>query len=138
MKLRNAMFASVGAAAIAVSAPIATPAAADPIPAAGSYSDLLEPVPDAMSRLQIHDEMAGSALPQLQTVQYWQGGDRDRWQGGDRDHHHHHNRNVRDGRWYRSHGYYWNGGGWIFRRPVDHHHHHQNNYDNGRGRGGWR
>jgi hypothetical protein len=133
MKSRIAMLAGVAAAALASSAAIASPAAADPIPHAESYADLLEPVPDAMQRLQVHDELVGAPAAQVQTVQYWRDG-RDRYDRGDRDrgryeHHHHHH----SSRWYRSHGYGWSNGGWYQGRPryEHHHHHHHNQHWNG-------
>jgi len=125
MKTNIAILVGVGAAAVAAGLPLAMPAAAQPIPSAANYAELLEPVPDAMSRLQIHDELV-SAQPGLETVQY-------RRYEGDYDHHHHHHHHhaMRSGRWYRSHGYDWNGGAWIVRQPDyydHHHHHHQQSY----------
>lgn len=101
----------IGAATVALTAGspmLVSTAAALPIPAATSYADLLEPVPNAAERLNLADSTAGFIAPQYQDQ-------------GRQAHHHHHHHHSR--RWYRSHGYVWNGGAWVM-RPVDHHHHH--------------
>ena len=105
----------IGAAAvIAVGAATASPATADPIPPAASYADLLQPVPNAMSRLNADDAARQNAPAELYQAQYNPGGPVDHHH----HHHHHHNR-----RWYMQHGYYWNGRTWMM-RPRHHHHHH--------------
>jgi hypothetical protein len=106
-----------GAAALAIAAAgsmLSATAAAEPIPRAVSYADLLEPVPDAAARLAADDAAVRSRSANLIRVQYWGGYD------GPYYHHHHHH-HVR--RWYYPNGYYWDGYEWV-RRPIYHHHHH--------------
>ena len=106
----------IGAAAvIAVGAATAAPASAEPIPAAASYADLLQPVSDAMSRLTADDAARQNAPAELYRAQYNPG--------GPVDHHHHHHHHHHNRRWYMQHGYYWNGRTWMM-RPRHHHHHH--------------
>ena len=113
----------IGAAATALTAAspmLATPATAQPIPAAVSYADLLEPVPNAMERLTEADDAArGNA--HLIPAQYQVDGPQRH------DHHHHHHHHSRS--WYRANGYVWNGGTWV-RRPIHHHHHHHHHHSN--------
>ena len=113
MTRKTTMIAGAAVAAMAAGAGASAPAAADPIPQAATYADLLQPVPDAMTRLQDAD---AQHLAGFQQAQYY----------GDRNHHHHHH-NYRSRRWYQSHGYSWYGGRWVI-RPRHHHHHHHNNY----------
>jgi hypothetical protein len=97
-------------------------ALADPVPAAASYADLLEPVPDARARLQADDAMAddkmvGNArmIPAGLNI------------GLGINLHHHHHHHHHSARWYRGHGYYWNGRFWMQGPPPPppywHHHH---------------
>lgn len=108
---------AIGAAAV-IAAGSATSAAAAPdlIPAAASYADLLQPVPQAASLLKADDTARQSEPARLFEAQYNPGGPANHHH----HHHHHHNRN-----WYLQHGYMWNGHTWV-RRPVHHHHHHHN------------
>lgn len=107
----------IGAAAVvAAGAVVAAPASADPIPAAASYADLLQPVSNAMSRLSADDTARQNAPAQLFEAQYNPGGPIDH-------HHHHHHHHHHNRRWYSQHGYIWNGRTWVL-RPRHHHHHH--------------
>lgn len=137
----------LGAAAAAFAsgpALAATPAdQSRPTLIAASYSELLEPVPNAVEQLRASNAEAASRPAELIPVQYqdprqhhhhnhdraWYMQNGYYWNGGgwvlrpvSHHHHHHHNRY-----WYRQNGYYWNGGGWVLRR-AHHHHHHHNNY----------
>lgn len=107
---------AIGAAAV-IAAGTATAAAAapDPIPAAASYADLLQPVPQAASLLKADDAGRENAPAQLFEAQYNPGGPVNH-----HHHHHHHNR-----QWYLQHGYMWNGRMWVLRPRHHHHHHHQ-------------
>jgi hypothetical protein len=106
---------------------------------AASYSELLEPIPNAVEQLRATDADSAAEAPELIPIQYinhhhhhhnrawylqngyfWNGG---RWVLRPVAHHHHHHNRA----WYRRNGYYWNGGAWVL-RPVAHHHHHQNPY----------
>ena len=113
---RNKVVIAAGAAVALASAPmagLAAPADAPAVPPAASYADLLQPIPNAVARLQVADLREAAATAQLIPAQY--------------DHHHHHY--VRhDRRWYISHGYYWFHGQWVLRPPPHHHHHHNYNY----------
>ena len=107
----------VGAAAALTAAPaLAAPAIspAEPaVPAASSYSDLLQPIPNAVERLKIADMQEDAApAPRLIQAQYHH-----------HHHHHHHNRG-----WYTSHGYVFLNGAWVLRPRNHHHHHHHNSY----------
>ncbi len=110
------MLASAGAMALCGGAVIAPMAMADPIPEAHSYADLLEPVPDARARIHADDAMA-AAQPRVMPVGINIGINL-------HDHHHHHHHNAR---WYRGHGYFWNGQVWVQGPPPPptywHHHH---------------
>ena len=97
MRTKNFMLASAAAVALTGSGLLAPVAMANPIPAAASYADLLEPVPDAAARLDADDAQAPGAA-HLIAAQYYYGN------GYHHHHHHHHSR-----RWYRARGYYWNG-----------------------------
>ncbi len=95
----------VGAAAALTAAPaLAAPATspAEPaVPAASSYSDLLQPIPNAVERLKIADMQEEAApAPRLIQAQY----------NSHHHHHHHHNRG-----WYTSHGYVFLNGFWVLR-----------------------
>jgi hypothetical protein len=85
-------------------------AAANPIPPAVSYADLLEPVPDASARLAADDAVRDQVV-RLQLAQYSD------------HHHHHHHHHHHSWQWYRDNGYYWNGGAWMVIPGYDHHHH---------------
>ena len=103
------------AAAVATGTMMSAPAqaVAQPVPVAHSYADLLMPVPDAVSRLAADDAAAPAQV-----------------MGGDdayRHHHHHHHHNRR---WYRQHGYMWDGRAWVIRQMHHHHHHHHHHNHN--------
>ena len=118
MDTKSAMLAGAAATVIAASAFIASPAAAEPIPPAASYADLLQPVPNAMERLQADDARQGEA--RMIQAQYGNG-------PYAHHHHHHHHHHYRSRRWYLNNGYVWSGGAWIV-RPVAHHHHHHHHH----------
>jgi hypothetical protein len=117
----------IGAAAVIAAGTAGTaaaaPASAEPIPAAASYADLLQPVPDAMSRLTADDAAHQNAPAKLFDAQYNPGGPY-------AHHHHHHHHHHHSRRWYFQHGYIWNGGVWVLRpvRRYHHHHHHHHHY----------
>ncbi len=90
---------SVGAAS-------AAPLQAQPIPAASSYADLLDPVPNAAERLAAVERQAEPDGARLIEAQYYPG--------VGVVHHHHHNN------YYRRH--------WRHRHWRRHHHHHHNSY----------
>lgn len=74
----------VGAAAALATAPaIAAPsnAVAPNVPAATSYAELLEPIPNAVEQLRLADSDAAARPPRLIRAQY------------DVHHHHHHHHN---------------------------------------------
>jgi len=83
------------------------------IPVAASYAELLEPMPNAMERLQLSDAQAAERPAALIPVQW-----------AAHHHHHHHTR-----RWYLSHGYMWSGGAWIVRPRAHHHYHHNHDHN---------
>jgi len=116
-----------GAAALSVAAAgamLSTTAVAEPIPRAMSYADLLEPVPDAMSRLAVDDAAAQSRPAKLIQAQYWGGYGRPYYH-----HHHHHHHHHR---WIHPYGWYWDGFGWAprpyYHRYYHHHHHHHQHH----------
>jgi hypothetical protein len=97
---------SLGVAA-AISALVALPAAAEPaaapaVPQAQSYSELLEPIPNAVERLRLADAQEAPRA-RLIEAQYYPA---------PADHHHHHHHWRRHRRHYHHH----------------HHHHHHSNY----------
>ena len=108
----------VGAAAALTASPAlvgssTVQAAPSPLVAA-SYSELLEPIPNAVERLRTYDAEAAARPARLIPAQY------------NRHHHHHHHHHNRH--WYRTHGYSWLNGAWVLApRPHHHHHHHHNN-----------
>jgi hypothetical protein len=103
----------VGAAAALAAGPaLATPPATAATPVASSYAELLQPIPNAVERLQASDAEMAAAPAQLIPAQY-------------AVHHHHHHHHAR--RWYMQHGYSWYGGAWVIRPRVHHHHHHHQN-----------
>jgi hypothetical protein len=105
----------LGAAAAALaSGPALAASPADqgrPTLVAASYSELLEPIPNAVEQLRASNAEAAARPAELIDVQFV-------------DHHHHHHNHDRA--WYLQNGYIWNGGAWIL-RPVAHHHHHHHN-----------
>ena len=111
MRRMSAMLTGVATLALATGVAAISPAVADPIPAAASYADLLEPVPDAMTRIAVDDARQQTARLQLAQLVVGVG------VGGPGYHHHHHHSHD----WYVSNGYYWNNGGWVM-RPRHHHH----------------
>ncbi len=96
------------AAALAAGPALATEATQPATPVAASYAELLEPIPNAVERLQVSDAQAAERPAALIPVQW--------------AHHHHHHHHSR--RWYMTHGYMWSGGAWMLRPPPPHHHHH--------------
>ena len=110
---------SAAAAAFLIGAPVAGQVAANPIPPAATYADLLEPVPNAGARLA-EDDNAQMQVAHLELAQY----------NVPTAHHHHHHHSAR---WYRSNGYRWSGGAWVLLPKVHHHHHHSRQWysDNG-------
>jgi hypothetical protein len=113
MSRKTTTFIGAAAALMAGSA-LAAPVAVEPaIPAASSYADLLQPIPDAVERLKRADAEAAARRPEIVPVQLVVV----------QDHHHHHHHHHHHARaWYLAHGYYWHGGAWVV-RPVHHHHH---------------
>lgn len=122
MKLKTVWLAGVAAAALLVGASAPSLAAADPIPQASSYADLLEPVSDASARLAA-DDAVREQTARLELAQYWYQ---------PRGHHHHHHHHHHAWQWYRDNGYYWNGGAWA-PIPYAHHHHHAAQWYQSRG-----
>jgi hypothetical protein len=116
MDRKTAALAGAAAAALAVSpaAAMAGPSSG-PVPAATSYAELLQPIPNAVERLQQAD---AEAPPQLIKAQVVVGV----------PHHHHHHHHHYNRAWYLRNGYYWLGGRWVL-RPRHHHHHHHHNYN---------
>ena len=120
MQTRTAMLTGAAALALTGGAMLAPPAMAEPIPPAASYADLLEPVPDARARIHADDARdSGDArvIPAQLSIGIGIG-----------HHHHHHHHSAR---WYRRHGFYWNGQVWIQGpppRPNYHHHHHHHHH----------
>ena len=108
-----ATLAGVAALIAAPSVASVTPTARA-VPVATSFSELLDPIPNATERLQLADAREQAEAPQLIAAQY---------------HHHHHHHHHHYGRsWYMQHGYYWYGGRWVLRPVRDHHHHHHHHY----------
>ena len=127
MQTKKLMLAGAAVIALIGGAMQAPVAMADPIPAAASYADLLEPVPDAMARIHADDQLAQENA-RLIPAQIRIG------IGSDHHHHHHHAqyRRYRSARWYRNHGFYWNGEVWLQGPPprprYEHHHHHHHHH----------
>jgi hypothetical protein len=85
------------AAALAAGAGMAQAAPPAPaVPAAASYADLLQPIPNAVERLKMSDMEIASRPARLIEAQYY--------------HHHHHHH---DNSWYQQRGYVWRGGAWV-------------------------
>ena len=116
MNRKTAML--MGAAAALTTGPTLAAPAEPAIPAAASYADLLQPIPNAVERLKIADmqEDQATPAPKLIEAQYGQPYNQ-------HHHHHHHNR-----RWYMSRGYIWMNGTWVL-RPRNHHHHHHHHHN---------
>ncbi|WP_428334055.1 hypothetical protein [Novosphingobium sp.] len=116
MNHKTRMLAGAAAIALGASLAFAPLAMADPIPVANSYADLLVPVPDAMARLHADDAIMADAqvIPAQLSV------------GINLGHHHHHHHHS--ARWYRSHGYSWNGQVWLIGPPRYWHNHHSDWY----------
>ncbi|HWE98312.1 MAG TPA: hypothetical protein VG248_00780 [Caulobacteraceae bacterium] len=115
--------ALIGAAAALAAAPAATQAAPSqvaPAPVAASYAELLQPIPNALERLQASD---GADQAKLIEAQYGPA-------PVAHHHHHHHNQWRRSRAWYLRHGYSWYGGAWVIRPRHAHHHHHNNHHHN--------
>ena len=115
MTRKTLMLAGAGAVALAGGAVLAPMAMADPIPAAHSYAELLEPVPDAMARIHADNAMAANS-PQVIPAGI---------NIGINLHHHHHHHSAW---WYRHHGFFWNGQVWIQSPPPYWHNHHSDWY----------
>ena len=122
MTAKTAMLAGTALLALITGACGAASAAlADPVPVAASYADLLEPLPDARARIATDDAVVPQArmIPAGINIGI----------GVNLHHHHHHHHHS--ARWYRAHGYYWNGGVWVVAPPPPPpywHHHHANWY----------
>jgi hypothetical protein len=116
MDSKSALMLGAAAAALAAGPGLAAPQSArsSAVPVVASYAELLEPIPDAVERLQLAEAEAAARPPQLIEVQF------------DHHHHHHHHHDHHDRAWYQQNGYIWANGGWILRpppRPYHHHHH---------------
>lgn len=98
-----AALTTVGAAQAVPAAPPQT------LPAASSYTDLLEPVPNASAVLAADDQRVGDGEARVQLAQYYYY-----------HHHHHHHRHVYVIRRHHHHHHY--------RRYYYHHHHHHHHY----------
>jgi hypothetical protein len=106
------LLGAVGALASLNTAQAATSSDPTEVLKAGSYADLLEPIPNAMEKLQAVDET--QSAPKVQTAQLFI------------EHHHHHHHH---------HGYYRGYGpriivtpGYGDRRYHHHHHHHHHHH----------
>ena len=117
MRHKTTMLAGAAGIALCASLAIAPMAMADPIPVANSYADLLVPVPDAMARLHADDAIMADAhvIPAQLSVGINLG-------------HHHHHHHHHSARWYRNHGYAWNGQVWLIGPPRYWHNHHSDWY----------
>lgn len=105
--------------------------AANPIPPAATYAELLEPVPDASARLAADDSLHMMGA-HIERTQYWRRGYYDH-------HHHHHHHHHHSWQWYRDNGYYWDGNVWVVIPNYHHHHHYSQRWyrDNGYDWNGW-
>jgi hypothetical protein len=122
---KTAKMIGAAAATLAAGPALAQAPQEAPVPAASSYSELLQPIPNAVERLKLADAQ-DEARAKLIPVQYYGY----QYQN-DHHHHHHHSR-----RWYLSHGYVWYLGRWVSRDYYNshhhhHHHHHSQNYGPG-------
>jgi hypothetical protein len=83
------------------------------------------PVPDALARIDADDQAASANAVFIPAAQI-------NVELGV-PHHHHHHHHHRSARWYRAHGYTWNGQVWIQAPPpMPHHHHHHHHHQNWR------
>ena len=113
MKRKTTTLVGASIALAAGSALAAAPAAqTSALPVASSYAELLQPIPNAVERLQAANAQADAQPPRLIEAQYV----------AHHHHHHHHNRHNRA--WYLHNGYAWIGGAWVLHPRRDHHHHH--------------
>jgi hypothetical protein len=122
---KTAKIIGVAAATLAAGPALAQSGASQeaPVPAASSYAELLQPIPNALERLKLADAQ-DEAQARLIPVQYYGY----QYQNDHHHHHHHHSR-----RWYLSRGYMWYLGRWVTRDYYNahhhhHHHHHQQQY----------
>ena len=108
MKARN--IGVVGAISALAVAPGLGAQAAPAVPIAQSYGELLEPIPNAVERLQLADAEEAARPAVLVKAQYVPA-------PVAHHHHHHHHHHV----YYRHHRHH--------RRVVHHHHHHHHSQD---------
>ena len=112
MSLKTILLASVATTALLAGISVQGVAYAAAIPVAESYSDLLDPVPDAQTRLMA-DNFRRERANGVQLAY------------DSPDHHHHqYHHHYRDREWYQANGYTWDGYRWVLRPRYDHHHHH--------------
>jgi hypothetical protein len=116
--------ALVAGPALSSAAAAQTPAA----PAAQSYAELLEPIPNAAERLRLDDQQAAQRPARLIEAQ---------WGGWRHHHHHHHHHGYWGGPYYYydygpgpyyqpwGYGYYYGPGYYGWRHHHHHHHHHR-------------
>lgn len=107
------LLGAVGALTSLSTAQAATPSDPTEVLKAGSYADLLDPIPNAMEKLRAVDETPSA--PKVQTAQLFI------------EHHHHHH--------HHHHGYYRGYGprivvtpGYRYRGYHHHHHHHHHHH----------
>jgi hypothetical protein len=116
MSFKRILLASVASAALLAGFGVQGVSYAAQIPVANSYNDLLDPVPDAQTRL-VADDLRYERTKDVEVAQLFI----------QQSHHHHHHHHYRDRSWYLANGYIWSGSGWII-RPRGHHHHHHHQY----------
>lgn len=114
MSLRTVLLASVATIALLAGTGVRDVAYSASIPVANSYSDLLDPVPDAQTRL-LADNFRRERAKGIEVAQEYSPDDH---------HHHHYHHHYRDREWYLANGYSWDGYRWVIRRRDVHHHHH--------------
>ena len=109
----------VGAISSLVALPISAGAAIPgqpAVPPAQSFSDLLQPIPNAVEKLKVSDAQELAHARGAQLIQA-------RW------HHHHHHHAHYYRRWRPYYGGYaygpYYGGGYYYRHHHHHHHHHR-------------
>ena len=112
MEKKLAGLLGAAAALTTVGAAQAVPASPTPaLPAASSYTELLEPVPNASAVLAADDQrLGGDGEARVQLAQYYY-----------HHHHHHHRRHVYVIPRYHHHHHH-------YRRYYHHHHHHHHHY----------
>jgi len=124
MDRKTAMLMGAAAAALATSPALAALPAGEPaVPVASSYAQLLEPIPNAVERLQIADADTNdqpARLIEAQWAHHHHHNNYNNYNNYNNHHHHHHHSRW----WYQQNGYYWFGGAWVLR--PRHHHHHSN------------